>query len=112
MTEPLSLDTILAEFNESSEAWVLQDKKSNKYVVIPHPKYPNRSPIHFFLSKADAEKVLAEIVEVNWSMKNRDIFPVSVKLLTALRGIAKDKTAGFVVHSPNEVFDFIRELNH
>lgn len=28
MTQPIPLDTILSEFNENSEAWVLQDKKS------------------------------------------------------------------------------------
>lgn len=115
MTDPLSLETILAEFNDNSEAWVLQDSKSKKYVTIPHPKYPGRNPIHFFLSKADAERVLTEILDVNWPLKNRDIFPVSVKLLKAVRSIAADKTAGyadgFVVHPPNEVFDFVSQQN-
>lgn len=54
MTDPLSLETILAEFNEDSETYVLQDTKSKKYVTIPHPSYPGRNPIHFFLSKSDA----------------------------------------------------------
>ena len=115
MTDPLSLETIIAEFNDDSEAWVLQDKKSKKYVTIPHPKYLGRNPIHFFLSKADAERVLAEILEVNWPLKNRDIFPVSVKLLKAVRSIAADQTGGnadgFVVHPPNEVFEFVRQQN-
>lgn len=44
MTDPLSLDTIQSEFSEESEAWVLQDTKSKKYVTIPHPKYPGRNP--------------------------------------------------------------------
>ena len=113
MTDPLSLDTILAEFSADSEAWVLQDAKSKKYVIIPHPKYPGRNPIHFFLSKNDAEVVLQEILDVNWSLKNRDIFPVKVKLLIACKSIAADKSIGhadgFVVHPPNEVFEFIRQ---
>ena len=115
MTDPLSLETILAEFNDNSEAWVLQDKKSQKYVCIPHPKYPGRNPVHFFLSKADAERVLTEILDVNWPLNNRGIFPVSVKLLKAVRSIAADKTAGnadgFVVHPPNEVFEFVNQQN-
>lgn len=115
MTDPLSLETIIAEFNDDSEAWVLQDKKSKKYVTIPHPKYPGRNPIHFFLSKGDAERVLTEILEVNWPLKNREIFAVSVKLLKAVRSIAADKSAGnadgFVVHPPNEVFEFVCQQN-
>jgi hypothetical protein len=115
MTDPLSLETILAEFDEKAEAWVLQDRKTKKYVTIPHPKYPGRNPIHFFLSKEDAERVLAEILDVNWPLKNREIFAVSVKLLQAVRNIATDKTEnnadGFVVHPPNEVFEFIRQQN-
>ena len=91
------------------------DRKTKKYVTIPHPKYPGRNPIHFFLSKEDAERVLAEILDVNWPLKNREIFAVSVKLLKAVRNISADKTAnnadGFVVHPPNEVFEFIRQQN-
>jgi hypothetical protein len=115
MTDPLSLETILAEFSEETEAWVLQDKKSKKYVSIPHSKYPGRNPIHFFLSKNDAESILTEILDVNWALRNRDIFPVNVNLLQAVRSIAADKTLGnadgFVVHPPNEVFEFIRQQN-
>lgn len=111
MTDPLSLETILAEFSEDTEVWVLQDEKSKKYVTIPHQKYPGRNPIHFFLSKSDAESVLIEILDVNWALKNRNIFPVKVKLLKAVRSIAADKTLGnadgFVVHPPNEVFEFV-----
>jgi len=115
MTDPLSLETIQTEFGEDTEAWVLQEKKSKKFVTIPHPKYPGRNPIHFFLSKSDAELMLTEILDVNWALRNRDIFPVNVKLLQAARGIASSKIPGnadgFVVHPPNEVFEFIRLQN-
>jgi len=115
MTDPLSLDTILSEFSEESEAWVLQDTQSKKYVTIPHPKYPGRDPIHFFMSQNDAEAVLQEILDVNWALRNRNIFPTKVKLLLACRSIAADKTAsgadGFVAHPPNEVYEFIRQQN-
>jgi hypothetical protein len=115
MTDPLSLETILTEFNEDSDAWVLQDKKSKKYICIPHPQYPGRNPIHFFLSKADAERVLVEILDVSPRLRNRAIFPVSVKLLQAIRGISAGSAAGnadeFVVHPPNEVFEFVSQQN-
>ncbi|MCI0614461.1 hypothetical protein L0244_15855 [bacterium] len=115
MTEPLSLDVILGEFSENAEAWVLQDEQSKEYLIIPHEKHPGRHPIHFFLKKEDAQDVLLEILEVNEKLKDKDIFPVKVNLLQALRGIATDKTPGhadgFVVHSPNEVYEFIRDKN-
>ncbi|MFZ4702041.1 MAG: hypothetical protein ACOYMG_18505 [Candidatus Methylumidiphilus sp.] len=115
MTDPLSLDTIQSEFSEQSEVWVLQDTKSKKYVTIPHPKYPSRNPIHFFMSRDDAESVLQEILDVNWALKNRNIVATKVKLLLACRSIAADKTHdnadGFVVHPPNEVYEFLRQQN-
>lgn len=63
MTEPLSLDTLLAEFDEAAEAWVLRDSRSGKYVTIPHERYPGRIILHFFMSrdtKADAEAALED----------------------------------------------------
>ena len=67
------------------------------------------------MSRSDAEAVLQEILDVNWALKNRNIFPVQVKLLEACRSIAADTTPGhadgFVVHPPNEVYKFIRECN-
>jgi len=65
MTDPLSLDTIQTEFGEEYEAWVLQDTNSKKYVTIPHPKYPGRNSIHFFMSRDDAEAVLQ--ASVGWA---------------------------------------------
>lgn len=58
MTDPLSIDTIVGEFSEDTEAWVLKEVSSQQYVAIPHPKYPGRRPLHFFMSRADAEAVL------------------------------------------------------
>lgn len=115
MTEPLPLDTILSEFSEDAEAWVLQDQQSQQYVVIPHNNFPGRNPIHFFLKRSDAEAVLMELVDENEKLKDKDIFPVKVKLLQALRGIASDTNPlnadAFVVHSPNEVYEYIRDRN-
>jgi hypothetical protein len=112
MTQPLPLDTVLGEFSEQSEAWVLQSKRQGTFLVIPDHRFPGRRPVRFFMSKADADRMLAEVLKVKPPLAAEQITPVSVKLLQALRGIAADKTPGhadsFVVHSPNEVFEFLQ----
>ena len=65
MTEPLSLDVIQSEFSEATEAQILQDEKSGRYLIIPHPKYPKRKPIHFFFTKEAAQDVLVETLDLN-----------------------------------------------
>lgn len=111
MAEPLSLKTIESEFTEETEAWTLRDEKNLRYLIIPHPSYPNRHPIHFFFNQNAAQDILTEILDVNEKLRNEDIFPVKIKLLTTLREIASEKTNGdgFVVHSPNEVYEFLRD---
>lgn len=113
MTQPLPLDTVLSEFSENSEAWVLQAKRSGKYLTIPDNRFPGRRPVRFFMSRLDADRMLTEVLKINPSLAAERIAPVSVKLLRALRSIAADKTPGnadsFVVHSPNEVYDFVRD---
>lgn len=111
MTQPLPLDTVLGEFSEQSEAWVLRSKRRDTYLTIPDNRFPGRRPVRFFMSRTDAERMLAAVLEVNPSLAGEQIAPVSVKLLQALRSIAADKTPGnadsFVVHSPNEVYEFL-----
>lgn len=109
MTEPLPLDTVLSEFSEESVAWVVQGR-NGRYLVIPDPRYPGRRPLRFFMSEEDADRVLAEVLKANPGLIAQQVTPRSVKLLAALRGIAADRTPGnadsFVVHSPNEVYEF------
>ncbi|MGH8284707.1 MAG: hypothetical protein ACRETT_02955, partial [Steroidobacteraceae bacterium] len=106
MMQPLPLDTVLSEFSEQSEAWVLQSKRKGTYLTIPDNRFPGRRPVRFFMSREDADRMLAEVLKVNPSLTGERITPVSVKLLQALRSIAADKTPGhadsFVIHSPNE----------
>lgn len=113
VTQPLPLDTVLNEFSEDSEAWTLRSMRRGTYLVIPDHRFPGRHPIRFFLSRQDADRVLALVLRANPSLDADQIAPVSVKLLRALRSIAEDKTPGhadsFVVHSPNEVYEFIEE---
>jgi hypothetical protein len=113
MTQPLPLDTVLGEFSEDSDVWVLQSKRQGSFLVIPDNRFPGRRPVRFFMSEADAARMLAEVLKTNPSLVGERITPVSVKLLRALRGIAADKTPGhadsFVIHSPNEVFEFLHQ---
>lgn len=113
MTQPLPLDTVLTEFSEESEAWVLQSKRKGTYLTIPDNRFPGRRPVRFFMSRLDADRMLTEVLKVNPSLASESIAPVSVKLLQALRSIAADKTPGhadsFVVHSPNEMYEFLRD---
>lgn len=111
MTEPLSLETLLTEFAETDTAWVLRDARSGKYVMIPHDRYPGRVILHFFMSRDDAVTILNMIVETgNKTIAAAPIIPVKVNLHEALHGIASDNTLGnadaFVVHPPNEVFEY------
>jgi hypothetical protein len=113
-TDPLSLETLLGEFPEDYEAWVLWDPRSGTYLTIPHPKYPGRVIVHFFMSRADAATMLEEIIKAgNKRIAAAPIIPEKVNLHEAMRRIAATKTPGFadgfVVHPPNEVFEtFLR----
>jgi hypothetical protein len=113
-TDPLSLETIMGEFDKTYEAWVLRDAKSGKYVTLPHANYPGRIIVNFFMSRNDAMTVLDAIVKTgNEIVKRSPIIPVKVNLHEAMQSIAATKTTGyadgFVVHTPNEVFEtFVR----
>ncbi len=112
MTKPLSMDVILAELDENAEAWVLQDRPSGQYVIIPDNRYPGRKPVRF-MRREDAEAVLTELIDVNPKLAKKEIYPVKVRLIPALRGIATDNNPenadAFVVHSVNEIYEFLRE---
>jgi hypothetical protein len=113
MTDPLPLETLLGEFDENYEAWILGDPTTNTYVTIPHPKYPGRQIMHFFMSHDDAMVVLDAIVKAgSQKIERAPVIPMQVKLHEAMRSIAANKRIGFVdgfvVHPPNEVFDTFR----
>jgi len=113
MTNPIPLDVLETEFDDQKEAWVLQDVMSKQYVIVPDDRYPGRRPVRFFLRREDADALLREIRKQNKKLAKRKIEAMKVKLLPSLRAIAADTTPGqadtFVVHSPNEVFEFARD---
>src|SRR5947208_3333598 len=112
MTEPISLEVLEREFDDDKEVWVLRDTRSRKYVIVPDNRFPGRRPIRFFLRKEDANALLTAIREENATFRGRRIDAVKVKLLPSARQIAAaknpDHADSFVVHSPNEVFEFVR----
>lgn len=112
MTQPLPLNTVLSEFSEDSTAWVRQSKKGGRYLVVPDERLPGRKPIRFLMSKLDAKRLLSAVLGVNPGLASQNIAPVEVKLLAALRSISADKTPdhadSFVLHSPNEVYEFMQ----
>jgi hypothetical protein len=68
MIKPLSLDVIEGEFSEDyKKAWVLQ-AKSGDFLVIPDNRFPGRHPIRFFMSEADAQRVLDAVLDVKPEM--------------------------------------------
>ena len=67
--------------------WVLKDRLSERYVVIPI-RYPGRG-IRFFMKEEDAES-LTLLLEANTQLKDEDVVPFKVKLEPAIRAIASD----------------------
>jgi hypothetical protein len=109
MADPLELDTILAEFSEEDPAWVLRDAGSGKYVTIPHAKYPGRNIFHFFMSELDCKRILEALALEAPALRGRKIQVTEIKLKQAIRGVAGsgNPADGFVVHTPNEVFEYL-----
>jgi hypothetical protein len=62
--------------------------------------------VRFFLSRSDCESVIGELKKFHPEGKDYSLEPFEVPLIIGLRLIA-DADA-FVIHGPNEVFDFLR----
>jgi hypothetical protein len=73
VTRPLDIDTILCDLDDDARAWVLQDRDSGKYVIIPDDRYPGRKPVRFFRRREDAEALLIELLDVNPSLRDKEI---------------------------------------
>jgi len=73
MTQPLPLDTVLGEFSETSQAWVLQSQRRGTYLTIPDHRFPGRRPVRFFMSREDAERLLTEVLKTNPSLAGERI---------------------------------------
>lgn len=109
MTEPLSLETILGEFNEDTNAWILRDAESGEDVIVPHPAYPGRRITHLFLNPIQAEQFSQRVREASPIVKDRKLVVQEVKLIQTCRLIAANKEDGFAVHPYNEVWEFLNQ---
>ncbi|MGH9588528.1 MAG: hypothetical protein ACRD3F_16405 [Acidobacteriaceae bacterium] len=107
------MDVIEGEFSEEYRAWAIQ-AGNGKYLVIPDNRFPGRHPIRFFMSKEDAHRVLDAVLDVKPELGKAKLAPVHLPLLDSLRRIASDPDPdhadSFVVHSPNEVYEFVASL--
>ena len=109
MTQPISIDTMLAEFSEADSAWVIMDVASGARLNVPAPNYPGTEVVRFFLSQSDADKFLGEVLQAAPHLHEAILVAVAVPLIRTARAIAAQrnsgKKVGFVIHSPNEVFE-------
>jgi len=108
---PLDLDDVLAEFGEDDQAWMIFDVLSGARLNLPDDKYPGTEIVRMFLSEADARTVIDRTKTAGSAkIQNAVLVPVAVPLLQTMRGIAARRDAGekvgYVVHGPNEVYDF------
>jgi hypothetical protein len=110
--KPLDLDTV-TEFGEGYEAWTLTTQRVASTSRCQTLAIPDAIPSAFFMREADAQALLDRLVEVNPRIGSANVRPVKVRLLRAPCSIAADRTPGnadsFVVHSPNEVYDWLKE---
>ncbi len=113
MIQPLSLDVIEGEISEDYKAWAIQ-ARSGDFLVIPDDRFPGRHPIRFFMSEADAKRVIEAVLTAKPELKRANLTPIELPLRDSLRRIALDPNPehadSFVVHSPNEVFEFVTSL--
>ncbi len=113
MTQPFSLDVIEEEFSEDYKAWAIQ-AQNGEFLVIPDDRYPGRHPIRFFTSEADAKRVINAVLTAKPELKKANLKPIELPLRDSLRRIAQDpnpeRADSFVVHSPNEVYEFVASL--
>ncbi len=111
MPNVLSLETILSEFNENTEAWLLADSTTFPYKYLSVPSKNGKQFYRFFMRKEDAEEFLIEILDVKVSLSEKRILPVKVKLLHTASLILMIPESYFSVHSPNEVFEYVQANN-
>ena len=111
MTNALSIETILSEFDENTKAWLLTDTTVFPYKYLFVPSEDGRAFYRFFLRREDAEDVLTEILDVNENLENKRILPTEVNLLHTASLILMMPNSLFSIHSPNEVYNYVQERN-
>lgn len=109
MTNSLSIQTILENFDQKSEMWILVNSNNFPYQYLTVPQRDRRIFYRFFMKKEDAQNFLQEVLDVNENLKNQDIFPMKVNLFHTASLILMTGNPYFSVHSPNEAIEFIQD---
>jgi hypothetical protein len=109
MTNPLDLDAILGEFSEDDNAWTVIDVVTGARLNVPDARYPGTDIVRFLLSRSDAEQLITKATAAAPHLRDAILAAVPVPLIRTAKAIAAQrksgKKIGFVVHSPNEVFE-------
>lgn len=109
MTKPLDIDAILGEFSVDEIAWVIMDVASGARLNVPDGRYPATEIVRFFMSGQDAERFIEEVERVAERVRDAVLVAVPVPLIRTAKAIASARSSGkkigYVVHSPNEVFE-------
>jgi hypothetical protein len=101
----------LNDFNDEDQAWMIRDAISGARLNIPDKQYPGTEVVRLFLSEVDAKTVIEKTKAAGSTrIGNSVLVAVQVPLLMTIREIVDLRKAGtdigFVVHSPNEVYEF------
>lgn len=106
---PIDIDTLLAEWTDEDPGWIIVGP-SDRELWWPHDQYPGTEVFPIFMSENDALEMIARIPSDS-AAKQYPLRVKKVRLLNHAQIIAERKKngepVGFVVLSPNEVFDFL-----
>lgn len=109
MSKPLDLETSLAEFSGDDKGWTVIDAVTSARLDVPDDHYPGTDVVRLFLSRSDSEAHIREVIAASPNLRNAVLVSVAVPLIRTVRGIAPARAAGqkvgFVVHTPNEVYE-------
>jgi hypothetical protein len=111
MNEYLSITSLLAEFGANTKALVLKDDRCQCIISLPHPKYPQDSPIHFFICKNASGTFRVEIVNIQSIQKNKSLCPVKSKIyktvLNKRLGINSHENVNLLTMPVHKVYSLI-----
>jgi hypothetical protein len=104
----LDIQTVLAEFGDKDQGWIIVGP-GDRELHWPHANYPGTAVVPIFMSKIDADTLIEQIPS-DAPAKRQALRAKEVRIREFAAIISQRKDAGenigFVVHPPNEVFEF------
>ena len=110
----LSRDTMLAQFTEESQAWVLKSGRSEQYLILPSLEEPDRCLVRFFLTEEDANQILSLALTKVPRLVLARLYVARVPLLESIRRIANgdcDHADSYTVHCSSEVRVLLEDMH-